>query len=92
MIFATTSLGPRMTDVSRENVSKFFDLAEGNKALMRELSDADAETVVLVAARHELEFDEADLRSALKESIYAARSLPYGFGWPLARRMGLVRS
>ena len=78
--------------MSRENVSKFFDLAEGNELLVRELSDADAQTVIRIAARHELEFDEADLRSALKEIIYAARRLPHGFGWPLARKMGLVRS
>ena len=78
--------------MSRENVSKFFNLADGNELLIRELSDADPQTVIRIAARHELEFDEADLRSALKEIIYAARRLPHGFGWPLARRMGLVRS
>lgn len=78
--------------VSRENVSKFFDLAEGNEQLVDELRDADAQAVIRIAARHELEFDEADLRSTLKEIIYAARRLPHGFGWPLARKMGLVRS
>ena len=78
--------------MSRENVSKFFDLAEGNEQLVDELRDADAQAVIRIAARHELEFDEADLRSTLKEIIYAARRLPHGFGWPLARKMGLVRS
>jgi hypothetical protein len=78
--------------VSKENVSKFFDLAEGDEALMSELDNADAETVIRVAARHQLEFDEAELRSVLKEIIYAARSLPRGWGWSLARQLGLVRS
>jgi len=81
-----------MTSMSRENVSRFFELADGNESLIRELTGADAETVVRVAARHELEFDEADLRSTLKEIIYAAQRLPHGFGWSLARDMGLVRS
>ena len=82
----------RTRDVSRENVTKFFDLAESDQAIAGELSDADPATVIRVAARHGLEFDEATMRSVLKEIIYAARRLPHGFGWSLARRMGLVRS
>lgn len=78
--------------MSRENVSKFFELAESDRALADELDGADPVAVVAIAARHGLEFDEATLRSVLKEIIYAARRLPHGFGWPLARQMGLVRS
>ncbi len=73
-------------------MTKFFDLAENDQAIAQELTDADASTVVEVAARHGLEFDEATMRSVLKEIIYAARRLPHGFGWSLARQMGLVRS
>jgi len=82
----------RTLDVSRENVTKFFDLAESDQAITEELADADASAVIEIAARHGLEFDEATMRSVLKEIIYAARRLPHGFGWSLARRMGLVRS
>ncbi len=78
--------------MSKENVSKFFDLTESDATIAEEIADGDPAAVIRVAAQHGYEFDEVTLRSVLKEIIYGARRLPHGFGWPLARRMGLVRS
>jgi len=56
------------------------------------LAEENVDTVIRVAANLNLEFTKSELETALKEMIYTAKSLPRGRGWPLARRIGLVRS
>jgi hypothetical protein len=78
--------------MSKENVERFFDVVKADHAMMRGLAEADVDAVIRVAAGLDLEFTESELKTVLKEMLYAAKSLPRGWGWPLARRMGLVHS
>ena len=78
--------------MSKENVTKFFQVSEGDDRMLRLLAEADVDTVIRVAAGVNLEFTKNELETVLKEMIYTAKSLPRGWGWPLARRIGLVRA
>ncbi len=78
--------------MSKENVVKFFAVSQTDDSVIRTLAGADVDTVIRVAANLNLEFTESELETVLKEMIYTAKSLPRGWGWPLARRIGLVRS
>ncbi|MEE8511080.1 MAG: Nif11-like leader peptide family natural product precursor [Acidiferrobacterales bacterium] len=78
--------------MSKENVERFFDAVKADHAMMRGLAEADVDAVIRMAAGLDLEFTESELKTVLKEMLYAAKSLPRGWGWPLARRMGLVHS
>ncbi len=78
--------------MSKENVERFFDVVKADQAMMRGLAEADVDAVIRMAAGLDLEFTESELKTVLKEMLYAAKSLPLGWGWPLARRMGLVHS
>ncbi|MEE8264843.1 MAG: Nif11-like leader peptide family natural product precursor [Acidiferrobacterales bacterium] len=78
--------------MSKENVERFFDVVKADHAMMRGLAEADVDAVIRMAAGLDLEFTESELKTVLKEMLYAAKSLPRGWGWPLARRMGLVHS
>ncbi len=62
--------------MSKGNVLRFFDAAQG---------------VIRLAASCGLSFTAEEMETVLKELPYSAKSLPQGWGWPLARRMGLVR-
>ena len=78
--------------MSKENVERFFDVVKADHAMMRGLAEAYVDAVIRMAAGLDLEFTESELKTVLKEMLYAAKSLPRGWGWPLARRMGLVHS
>jgi hypothetical protein len=78
--------------VSKENVEKFFEVSQADDSVIRTLAAADVDTVIRMAATLNLEFSKSELETVLKEMIYTAKSLPRGWGWPLARRIGLVRS
>lgn len=78
--------------MSKENVSRFFEVSQRDDAVSRTLAEADVDLVIRVAAGFNLEFTKNELETVLKEMIYSAKSLPRGWGWPLARRIGLVRS
>jgi hypothetical protein len=78
--------------MSKENVVKFFEVSQTDNSVIRTLAEADVDTVIRVAANLNLEFTKGELETVLKEMIYMAKSLPRGWGWPLARRIGLVRS
>jgi len=78
--------------MSKENVERSFDVVKADHAMMRGLAEADVDAVIRMAAGLDLEFTESELKTVLKEMLYAAKSLPRGWGWPLARRMGLVHS
>lgn len=77
--------------MSKENVFRFFDAVENDDSMRRLLADADPESVIHLAANSGFKFTAGELQTVLKELLYAAKSLPRGWGWPLARRMGLVR-
>lgn len=78
--------------MSKENVSRFFEVSQRDDVVSRTLAEADVDLVIRVAAGFNLEFTKNELETVLKEMIYSAKSLPRGWGWPLARRIGLVRS
>ena len=78
--------------MSKENVAKFFEVSQADDSVARTLAEADVETVIRIAAKLNLEFTEGELETVLKEMIYTAKSLPRGWGWALARRIGLVRN
>jgi hypothetical protein len=78
--------------MSKENVAKFFEVSQTDDSMVRILAEADVEAVIGMAANLNLEFTKSELETVLKEMIYTAKSLPRGWGWPLARRIGLVRS
>ena len=77
--------------MSKENVTAFFaSWNNGEDASDRLSSDPTPANVIRHAKELGFEFSEADLRSVMKELIYGARSLPQGWGWPLARNLGLI--
>ena len=78
--------------MGKENVERFFDVVKADHAMMRGLAEADVHAVIRMAAGLDLEFTESELKTVLKEMLYAAKSPPREWGWPLARRMGLVHS
>jgi hypothetical protein len=77
--------------MSRENVAAFFAAstkgAESGEPLPGEPT---ADDVIRHAGALGFSFSEAELRSHMKELIYGAHSLPKGWGWPLARNLGLT--
>lgn len=78
--------------MSKENVSKFFEVSQSDDCVTQTLAEADVDMIIRVAADLNFDFTRSELETVLKEMIYSAKSLPRGWGWPLARRIGLVRS
>jgi len=77
--------------MSRENVAAFFAAsARGATADEPLPGEPTADAVIRQAGAMGLPFSEAELRSHMKELIYGAHSLPKGWGWPLARALGLT--
>lgn len=85
------SIGERA--VSKENVTLFIQRFESGETRLDGLSEDTAPAdIVAGAAKHGLEFTETDLGAVLKQRLFAAQRLPLGWGWPVARKLGLVRS
>ncbi len=77
--------------MSKENVAGFFtSLVDGTEAALPD--DPAAAEVIETARQKGFEFSEAELHSVMKEMIHTAQSLPGGWGWKLARSLGLVRN
>jgi hypothetical protein len=77
--------------VSKENVAGFFtSLTGAGEAGLAD--DPAAADVIGYASQQGFEFSEEDLHSVMKEMIHTAQSLPGGWGWKLARTLGLVRN
>lgn len=77
--------------MSKDNVTGFFASWEDQDGAADRLSgNPSPDNVIRCAKELGFEFSEADLRSVMKELIYGARSLPQGWGWPLARNLGLI--
>ncbi len=56
------------------------------------LNDPDPSAIIAHASSAGFSFSEEDLKQALNSRICNAESLPRPWGWPLARKLGLVRS
>jgi hypothetical protein len=78
--------------MSKEHVAKLSEVSQTDDSVVRTLAEEDVDTVIRVAANLNPEFTKSELETVLKEMIYTAKSLPHGWDWPLARRIGLVRS
>ena len=75
--------------MSKENVAGFFtSLIDGGKAGLS--NDPAPAEVVGYARQRGFEFSEGELHSVMKEMLHTAKSLPGGWGWKLARSLGLV--
>jgi hypothetical protein len=78
--------------MSKENVTGFFAAWEAHGGLAERLTgDPSPQAVIACARELDFAFSEADLTSVMKELVYGAHSLPRGWGWPLARNLGLIR-
>lgn len=79
--------------MSKENATLFIQRFETGEAAIEGLSEDPAPAdIVAGAAKHGHAFTEADLSAVLKQRLFAAQRLPLGWGWPVARKLGLVRS
>jgi hypothetical protein len=78
--------------MSTENAAAFIQRLEGGDGAEGLAQDPEPSDIVARGRALGLEFTEADLGSVLKQRLFAAQSLPRGWGWPVARKLGLVRS
>jgi hypothetical protein len=78
--------------MSKENAAVFIQRLEGGKVAADLPRDPEPSDIVERGRALGLEFTEADLGAVLKQYLFAARSLPRDWGWPVARKLGLVRS
>ena len=77
--------------MSKENETRFFAAQKDSDGVPGHLSsDPAPDDVIGFAKDLGFEFSEAELRSVMKELVYGAHSLPRNWGWPLARKLGLV--
>ncbi len=78
--------------MSTENAAAFIRRLEGVAGAEGLPPDPEPSDLVVRGRALGLDFTEADLGRAPKERLFAAQSLPSGWGWPVARKLGLVRS
>ncbi len=79
--------------MSKENVNAFITHWDGQGPSDDPVfKDPDPAVIVARADVLGFEFSEDDLKSALNTRICNAESLPRPWGWPVARKFGLVRS
>lgn len=78
--------------MSKENAAVLIQRIEGGEAVADLPPDPEPSDIVERGRALGLEFTEADLGAVLKQRLFAAQSLPPGWGWSVARKLGLVRS
>lgn len=78
--------------MSTENAAAFLRRIESGDGAEGVPQDPTPSDVVAHGRALGFEFTEADLGSVLRQRLFAAQSLPLGWGWPIARKLGLVRS
>jgi hypothetical protein len=79
--------------MNRSKVIEFFDYLESQPDVNGEMIDLpELNDIVTLAATAGFKFSELELESTLNQMILSAHSLPRPWGWPLVRRLGLVRS
>ena len=79
--------------MSKDNVIAYIGYFETQESMEKLfLDDPDPLTIVAHASSAGFSFSEEDLKQALNARICNAESLPRPWGWPLARKFGLVHS
>lgn len=78
--------------MSTENAAAFIQCFKDGADAEGLSEDPEPADIVARGRALGLEFTEADLGRVLKQRLFAAQSLPHGWGWPVARKLGLVRS
>ena len=78
--------------MSKENAADFVRRIESGTAAQDLPPDPEPSDIVAGGRVLGLEFTEADLGAVLKQRLFAAQSLPQGWGWSVARKLGVVRS
>ena len=79
--------------MSKDNVMRYIGYLETQPSIVELfLNDPDPSAIVAHASSAGFSFSEEDLKHALNSRICNAESLPRPWGWPLARKLGLVRS
>ena len=78
---------------NKRQVVEFFCHLENSPDLISHFSNSsEIKEVIQIAERAGFIFSESDLRGALNDLILNAQSLPRPWGWPIARKLGLVRT
>lgn len=78
--------------MSMEDAAAFIRRIEGVAGAEGLPPDPEPSDLVVRGRALGLDFTEVDLGSVLKQRLFAAQSLPHGWGWSVARKLGLVRS
>ena len=78
--------------MSQEIAAEFIQRLDSGKLVADLPPDPEPADIVARGRALGFEFGEADLGAVLKWRLFAAQSLPQGWGWPVARKLGLVRS
>tara|TARA_B100000700_G_scaffold318798_1_gene412700 strand:+ start:524 stop:763 length:240 start_codon:yes stop_codon:yes gene_type:complete len=79
--------------MSKDNVIAYIGYLETQPSIVELfLNDPDPSAIIAHASSAGFSFSEEDLKQALNARICNAESLPRPWGWPLARKFGLVRS
>ena len=78
--------------MAKTQVAEWFRYLENNPNLAAKLSAASKpHELIEVSSDSGYQFSEDNFRSTLNDMIFRAESLPYPWGWPVARKLGLVR-
>ena len=71
----------------------YLDYSETQKSIVKpSLNYPEPSAIIAYASSADFSFSAEDLKQALNARICNAESLPRPWGWPLARKLGLVRS
>ena len=79
--------------MSRENVRELVARLENGNCSVEELQNTvTSEDLIALGKQQGIDFTEPDLAAFLRLRIANAESLPRPWGWPVARRLGIVRN
>ena len=79
--------------MSKDSVLAYIGYLETQESMVELFSnDPDPSAIITHASSVGFSFSEEDLKQALNARICNAESLPRPWGWPLARKFGLVHS
>ena len=79
--------------MSKDNVIAYIGYLETQKSMGKLfLNDPEPVAIIAHASTAGFSFSQEDLKQTLNARICNAESLPRPWGWPLARKLGLVRS
>ena len=79
--------------MSKDNAMAYLAYSETQKSIVKpSLNDLELSAIIAYASKAGFSFPEEDLNKTLHVRICNAESLPGRRGWPLALKLGLVRS